>query len=377
MSRFWWKVRRPSLRAFTLIELLVVIAIIAVLIGLLLPAVQKVREAASRIKCGNNLKQLALACHAYHDTNGKFPPGGLLNPPPSDWSAPGNAPPSQWLGDGGWLADKGSWVVYSLPYLEQGNVFNKLSDPYIGLYAPNIDSMTRAFTRKAFPAFPPYLRCPSDGYRPDFMVTNYAGSGGAIDQAEACPSAVYNPFFPVYADGSKFGLNYCGVNSNPANGTCTFNFNGMFYEWCVPPSQFMLTIASVSDGTSNTILLGEIIVDKSTVDQVTKGDPSSPQYFRGWATFDSGICGETTELIPINYPTKSIDLFPCQNSCDATNNTVDPWNWNIANGFMSYHSGGANFAFADGSVHFINQNIDPLTYIKLGVRNDGGVVTLP
>src|SRR5712692_3482021 len=90
-----------SAGAFTLIELLVVIAIIAVLIGLLLPAVQKVREAANRLKCQNNLKQLALACHAYHDVNQAFPRGDT----------------------GGWGNDKGSWIFYTLPYIEQGSLY--------------------------------------------------------------------------------------------------------------------------------------------------------------------------------------------------------------------------------------------------------------
>src|SRR5947209_6886464 len=125
MSRYRYLFGRAVQRAFTLIELLVVIAIIAVLIGLLLPAVQKVREAANRLKCQNNLKQLALACHSYHDANGKFPPGGMLNPYP-DWNVD-NSNPSLWLGDGGWTADKGTWIVYTLPYLEQGNVYQKLN----------------------------------------------------------------------------------------------------------------------------------------------------------------------------------------------------------------------------------------------------------
>src|SRR5438128_12362305 len=107
MPRFRWKFKWWSGRAFTLIELLVVIAIIAVLVGLLLPAVQKVREAANRMKCQNNLKQFGIACHSYHDVNGYFPPGALEIPQVTY----------------SWSGDKGSWLVCVLPYMEQENIY--------------------------------------------------------------------------------------------------------------------------------------------------------------------------------------------------------------------------------------------------------------
>jgi len=363
----WWKAN-----AFTLIELLVVIAIIGVLIALLLPAVQKVREAASRMQCQNNLKQLALACHSYHDVHGKFPPGGYTNP---GWHS---GPDEPWTGQGGWQWDKGSWMLYTLPYMEQDNLYKLVPD----LATPKVDSITRAVEGigvfRKFSGQLPYQRCPSDGWKPSSRSSNYSGNGGAITQDPSICNPPYDPFMPVYCDGRKFGLNYRGCAGGYPEGV-GFEENGMFYEG-ENPGRSGINIASVTDGLSNTILIGEILIDRSIPEAYSAQDfehetPGNGRGTRGWMSFDSGITGETTVLIPINYPVRSADVD--RSDCTASNNTVNFWNWNISNGFKSNHTGGANFAFADGSVHFISQNIDQLTYIKLGVRFDGGTATLP
>src|SRR5438128_10284920 len=152
--RRWW----PG-NAFTLIELLVVIAIIAVLIGLLLPAVQKVREAANRMRCANNLKQIGLALHGYHDVNKLLPPGGMVLP--QSWP------------DDPWTSGKGSWAVYTLPYLEQENYFLRFDK----LGTPNFSSIEAA--KKIEPIRKlPYLNWPSDGSAGTTAAANYVGSMG-------------------------------------------------------------------------------------------------------------------------------------------------------------------------------------------------------
>ncbi len=192
-------------RAFTLIELLVVIAIIAVLIGLLLPAVQKVREAANRLKCANNLKQLGLACQTYHDAHGSFPPGYKAWP-----SADPMATSPGW-----------GWAAYLLPYIEQGNLDQSLQ------YSYPIEHPANATARLTI--LPLYL-CPSDPSVPlSFTVTDANGQ----PLADVAPTS--------YA--ASWGIGQLANIPGPGE--------GIFYR------NSHVRIADITDGTSNTTMIGD------------------------------------------------------------------------------------------------------------------------
>jgi prepilin-type N-terminal cleavage/methylation domain-containing protein len=304
--------RTTRRRGFTLIELLVVIAIIGVLVAILLPAVQQAREAARRTMCGNNLKQLGIALHSYHETHSIFPPGCLAMSNTGVAYAPGNAEPGRTAVTGGW-----GWSVFVLPYIDQGPLYNAL-DPN----GNNFPAAPTALTKTVLPIF----ICPSDASGNIVTSTPMGGDGASNGHAKSNYPAIF---------GST-SVNYVNTAAQNTRGMFWYNSN--------------VRIADVSDGTSNTVMVTERLWD-GTTSEIRRGAV--------WA----GKCpGSNTYLDAGN---KYSNLVRTENHPDWI---VKGLNNNAA---MSRHVGGVHFVLGDGGVRFLSENTDGFTYQKLGQMADG------
>jgi prepilin-type N-terminal cleavage/methylation domain-containing protein/prepilin-type processing-associated H-X9-DG protein len=341
-------------RAFTLIELLVVIAIIAILIGLLLPAVQKVREAAARMKCSNNLKQMGLALHGYHDVRGGFPPGMVCN---NDQIENGEH----------------SGFTLMLPYIEQDNTHKLFNFDRAWFETVNYQGVGINV---------PLFFCPSNR------------TSGTIELAAI--AAQWNTPLPPRAGAVDYalckgsnGALHRDVNRTPAATRGVFGI--LPFSRSIGPK-----IVEISDGTSNTIAIGEAaggsqaflcrnpsnpsqaaisavtgapaIIDQSW-GAASVSNPSQPWY--------GSIFGVTAQYgllpNPVDEPMNQRLVAPTFSSNDPIGDNSR--GRDMVSGFRSRHIQGCNFLFCDGSVRFIRQSISPDLYRAMSTYQGGEVVT--
>ncbi len=351
--------KRP---AFTLIELLVVIAIIAILIALLLPAVQQAREAARRTQCKNNLKQLGLANHNYHDVYNSFAPNINII-----WdTAPGGA----WdISKRSWGGSQASNLVNLLPYIEQANLFSAINFQNAATVKPYATPVNgKLLAEIVIPAY----QCPSESRGAVFTdpsrnlpraMTNYAGCTGSTAQAGRglCNISTIvgdgGPQFDPDDDGEDWFDRRGGIGQYWRTDTPHKNH----ISGVIPRTSWAASVRDITDGTSNTIMMGEVRGVCSDALSLWRADGLGG----GWADSESMWFSTTA---PINFPTcPGEDGNPATGGAGCRSHLA----WNTAMGFKSKHVGGAQFALCDGSVRFISQNIDHTLYQQLGDRWDG------
>lgn len=346
MIRLSWR------RAFTLVELLVVIAIIGILVALLLPAVQAAREAARRSQCTNNLKQIGLGLHNYHDTYKSFPAGA--------WCCGGNN-----TGMNRKLPALGA----ILPFVEQGPLYDQIPQA-VDLEAFRLPDGTMISGTRIVG-----YQCPSDnfiqpvGATPNHRYTqNYAMSGGpsGLGNNPNCACAQFDWWRQTYSSPNHGNWQYHTNSGAGANGPAgLFSRNTTEYHPLILNSgnrTYYGKMQHATDGMSNTIMAFET------------RPQCSDHAIQGWAR-PNQINGLASTVVPINWDSCYESLAAAQavgkDGCSAR------CNWNMEWGAKSKHSGGAQFLMGDASVQFISQTIDHWTYQYLGDKCDGMAVTLP
>ncbi len=298
---------RARRRAFTLIELLVVIAIIAVLIGLLLPAVQKVREAAARSSCQNNLKQYGLAMHLYHNDTGGFPLGVTSTP-------------------------RHTWVVLIWPYIEQGNLQAAYGNPQLQQF-----------------------------YLPPAILQNSL-NGVLCNQPKLyfCPSDRNNPFWegdPYWRSRGNYVVSW-GTRTVTGTAGAQAVFGLLNGNTTTP---YMTKMTQITDGTSNTMLMSEVVVALNNSDFITHGDIFNDDPEAAGAMFMTDYTPNSGTDVMYCIPGPNDPAAPCVNGAPGVAAA------------RSRHLNGVNVLFCDGSSKFVSNGVSPATWQALGTMNGNDI----
>jgi prepilin-type N-terminal cleavage/methylation domain-containing protein/prepilin-type processing-associated H-X9-DG protein len=353
-------------RGFTLIELLVVIAIIAVLIALLLPAVQAAREAARRIQCTNNLKQVGLALANYESSQNSYPSGTIFGLNNGFCTSPGFGNNCQ----------NTPWFLMMLPYIEQGPLYNSFNAA-IGIEGPGLLGFVVNST--VISTKIPSFQCPSDNPNTFSFAALSAATGGAV------PTFQYTPTKGNY--GINWGNTDYGQWTTSGKAPTLYRQSpfGVNPSGGSPTGPTLVRIASVTDGLSNTHFVSELLqgaaddirgtmwVDNPGAGSyMTRFSPNGLQDILGVNNFDNvASFGSTSAGTSPPSPGSLCDSQPAQQlAC---------WNQGSEGGeyvgSRSRHPGGVNSLFGDGSVHFMKNSISPPTWVALGTINGGEVIS--